>query len=81
MKSLLSYNAEDKENVYIFGEIFKKGFIPFAITEFGDVICINCKNENIELYLHELDIFEYISKNIEDFFNILNQNNKNKEKG
>lgn len=71
MKSLLSYNEEDKENVYIFGEIFEKGFIPFAITEFGDVICINNKNGNIELYLHELEEFEYVCENIEQFFNIL----------
>lgn len=71
IKSLLSYNIDDKENVYIFSEIFKKSFIPFAITEFGDVICINNKNENIELYLHELDTFEYICKDINEFLNIL----------
>lgn len=75
IKSLLSYNIDDKENVYIFSEIFEKSFIPFAITEFGDVICINNKNENIELYLHELDTFEYICKNIDEFLNILYQDN------
>ncbi len=75
IKSLLSYNIDDKENVYIFSEIFEKGFIPFAITVFCDVICINNKNENIELYLHELDTFEYICKNIDEFFSILYQDN------
>lgn len=40
LKSLISYNGKDRENIYIFGDIFKKGYIPFAITEFGDVVCI-----------------------------------------
>lgn len=71
MKSLLSYNTEDKENIYFFSEIFEKGFIPFAITEFGDTICINNQNKNVELYLHETDSFEYICKDVEDFINIL----------
>lgn len=70
-KSLLSYNKEDKENIYIYDKLFHKGYIPFAITEFGDAICVNIDNEFIELYLHELDKFEYVCDNIEKFLNIL----------
>lgn len=71
IKTLLSYNKEDKENIYIYDDIFAKDYIPFANTEFGDTICINNKNANIELYNHEADRFEYISENIETFFNMI----------
>lgn len=67
VKCLLSYNKNDRENIYIFDDLFNKGYIPFAITEFGDVICINNKMETVELYLHERDCFENVSKNIEEF--------------
>lgn len=71
MKLLLSYNKDDKENIYSYSDLFYKGYIPFGITEFGDVICINPLNYSIEIYLHELDTFEYICENIETFFKIL----------
>lgn len=45
----------------------KNGYIPFAIAEFGDIICINVKNGNIELYNHEMNEFERVCENI-DFF-------------
>ncbi len=28
----------------------KRGYIPFAITEFGDVLCIKTNNGCVELY-------------------------------
>ena len=71
IKTLLSYNQSDRENIYIYLDFFKKGYIPFANTAFGDVICLNNKNENIELYLHEIDKFEYVCENIEQFINKL----------
>ena len=71
LQGLISFNKEDKANIFIFEELLKKGYIPFAITEFGDVICIKIDNESIELYLHELDKFEYVCDNIEKFLNIL----------
>lgn len=71
IKTLLSYNQSDRENIYIYLDFFKKGYIPFANTDFGDVICLNNKNENIELYLHEIDKFEYVCENIEQFINKL----------
>lgn len=68
LKKILSYNKEDKDNVYIFSELIDKGYIPFAITEFGDVIC-ESKEQTICLYKHEFDEFEYVAKDIDDFIN------------
>ena len=70
-KSLLSYNKEDKENIYIYDELFHRGYIPFAITPSGDLLCINKENQNVELYLHETDIFELICSDITKFIDTL----------
>lgn len=70
-KSLISYNKDDKDNIYLYEEIFDKGLIPFANTEFGDVICINNKTNEVELYLHELDKTEKICDSISEFFDKL----------
>lgn len=67
-KKILSYNKEDKDNVYVFSELIDKGYIPFGITEFGDVIC-ESKEQTICLYKHELDEFEYVAENVEEFIN------------
>lgn len=68
IKKILSYNEEDKDNVYMFNKLIDKGYIPFAITEFGDAIC-ESKEESIYLYKHELDEFEYVAVNVEEFIN------------
>lgn len=73
MQGLISYNKDDKGNIYVYDEIFKKGYIPFAITEFGDVICININNQNIELYLHELGDFEFICNDLSEFIKDLDK--------
>lgn len=71
LQGLISFNKEDKANIFIYEDLLRKGYIPFAITEFGDAICVNIDNEFIGLYLHELDKFEYVCDNIEKFLNIL----------
>lgn len=68
IKKILSYNEEDKDNVYIFRDLIDKGYIPFAITEFGDIIC-ESKEKTVYLYLHELNKFEYVAINVEEFIN------------
>lgn len=70
-KSLISYNKDDKDNIYLYEEIFDKGLIPFANTEFGDIICLNNKTNEVELYLHELDKTEKICDSISEFFDKL----------
>ena len=67
IKSLLSFNKEDRETVYSFKDLIKKDYLPFVTTEFGDVICLNIKDNSIELYEHETDKFEYICQNIDEF--------------
>lgn len=71
LQGLISFNKEDKANIFIYEELLKKGYIPFAITEFGDMVCINDENNNVELYIQEQDKFEYVCKDIELFFNKL----------
>ena len=68
IKKILSYNEEDKDNVYMFNDLIDKGYMPFAITEFGDVIC-ESKEKTIYLYKHELDEFEWVAENIREFIN------------
>lgn len=70
-KCLLSYNENDRENIYIYDKLFKIGYIPFAITEFGDLVCINNENKSVELYLHESETFENVCDKIETFFDTL----------
>lgn len=71
LQGLISYNKEDKVNIFIYENLLKKGYIPFAITEFGDIICVDNNNQNIELYLHETAGFEKISEKIEEFFKVI----------
>ena len=71
LKSLISYNIDDRENIYIYTNFFDKGLLPFAITEFGDIICLNSKNNEVELYLHELNKCEKICDNILEFIDKL----------
>jgi len=71
MKSLISYNKDDKENIYLYTGFFDKKLLPFAVTEFGDLICYNKNTNEIELYLHEQDKCEKICDNILEFFNKL----------
>lgn len=68
VQNLISYNKESKESIYMYESIFNMEYIPFAITPFGDIICINKKTKAVELYLHEENKFEYICDDIDDFF-------------
>lgn len=66
-KCLLSYNENDRENIYAFDKFFKNKYIPFAVTEFGDVLCLDDEKQ-VVLYLHESDSFERVCKDVCSFF-------------
>lgn len=42
-------------------------YIPFANTPSGDIVCIEIYSNKVELYIHELEIFEFICEDIEIF--------------
>lgn len=71
LQGLISFNKDDKANILIYENLLRKGYIPFAITEFGDIICVNVENSNIELYIQEQDKFEYVCKSMDLFFDKL----------
>ena len=71
LHGLISFNKEDKANIFIYDDLLKKGYIPFAITEFGDVVCINNETRCVVLYLHETENFENVCDKINVFFNLL----------
>lgn len=71
LQGLISFNKDDKANIFIYEELLRKGHIPFAITAFGDLVCINNENKSVELYLNETDTFENVCDKIEIFFKTL----------
>lgn len=60
-KSLLSFNEDDKETIYMVYDQFKdsKKF-PFATDSAGNVICYDYENKIYLFYNHELDEYEEI---------------------
>ena len=62
-KSLLSYNANDLENIYDVYPLFEKcGLFPIASDAAGNFICYDAKLEVLVLYCHESEDTERIVK-------------------
>ena len=73
VKTILSYNKEDMENVYTAIEILKEEgvyLIPFAYTPSGDFICLEINNA-VVLWKHETSIIERISPTFSLFIDSL----------
>lgn len=73
IKTLLSYNENDIENIYRVLDIFKKeeiDLLPFAIDPSGNYICVD-KENSVVLWNHETNIVEYIAKSFSEFLNRL----------
>lgn len=71
-KKLLSYNREDKENIYTALDVLSKEnkeLFPIGVDPSGNYICFY-KN-NIVLYLHETGVIESIESTFENFLNAL----------
>jgi hypothetical protein len=63
-KSILSYNEDDKENIYnIYMDLFKRSeYFPFASDAAGNFICYDIKTGKLVLYNHETNNVEIILK-------------------
>lgn len=72
IKKLLSYNKEDRENIYSFVDVVRKeaaDLFPVATDEFGNFICL--KNDKLVLWLHETGGEEFIANSMTDFISNL----------
>lgn len=71
MKSLLSFNKEDKENIWSVNEWVKSDlnniFIAFAIDNFGNLICFDVNNDSIVFWNHENNETELVAKSFDEF--------------
>jgi hypothetical protein len=74
IKRFLSFNPQDKEsiwNIYKCNELnFCNKYIPFAIDNFGNLICFNY-NSQIIFVNHETLQEEFVASNFDDFMNNL----------
>ena len=61
-KSMLSYNLEDKETIYmVYPELFEDtGLYPIASDAAGNFICYDLKTKKYKLYNHETGVAEDI---------------------
>ena len=74
IKSFLSFNKDDKETVWNVLEYNKYelfGFIPFAIDNFGNLICFQKGNDSIVFLNHESFCIDFIANNFDAFMNNL----------
>ena len=71
LKSFLSFNENDKETVWKIHEwnsdMLGKRFVPFAIDNFGNLICFDVKNSTIVFLNHENGKSEKIADSFHDF--------------
>lgn len=75
LKSFLSFNKDDKETVWKMYEWSKdelaNRFVPFAIDNFGNLICFDADNDHIVFLNHETLVIENIKDTFDDFMNSL----------
>ena len=72
VKTLLSYNKGDIENIYSAAEILKEAgenLFPFANDPAGNLICLS-ENE-VVLWNHETNEIERIAGSVDEFFVML----------
>lgn len=75
IKSFLSFNTEDTENIYSVIEYFKKEFndtiVPIATEPSGDYFCINVNDGSIVYWNQETNDLTYLFENFNKFINSL----------
>ena len=71
IKSLLSFNREDTDNIWKMNEWVKAElndkYVAFAIDNFGNLICFDCGNDNVVFWNHESNGIEFIAKDFDAF--------------
>ena len=71
IKSLLSFNKEDIENIYNVMDYFKKEFngelVPIASEPSGDYFCVDISKGSILYWEQETSKVIFISKNLNEF--------------
>ena len=75
LKSFLSFNHNDRETMWkIFAwnkaELSNK-YIPFAIDNFGNLICFNADNDKVVFVNHENLSIELIADTFSEFIEVL----------
>lgn len=75
LKSFLSFNHEDKETVWKIFEWNKEEltdkFIPFAIDNFGNLICFDASNDHVVFINIENVTSEKIANSFAEFLELL----------
>jgi hypothetical protein len=74
LKTFLSFNPEDKENVWSYyswtNVLFKDKYIAFAVDNFGNTLCFNLEGEIFFIGYETLKT-EYVASSFEEFLDIL----------
>lgn len=71
MKSLLSFNKDDRENVWNIRQFMFNKYLPFAIDNFGNMICFNIVDDSVVFINCEIQSVEYIADDFVKFLNLL----------
>ena len=75
VKTRLSFNPSDKENIYVALEFLKNeqvnNLIPLANDPFGNYICLDREDKKIYFLNHNTLEIEFIAKDYEAFLNML----------
>lgn len=75
LKSFLSFNKEDKENVWYMFEWLekeiKKKYIPFAIDNFGNLVCFDKSNDKIVFVNNDNMSVQIVADTFDDFLKTL----------
>ena len=75
LKTLLSFDPDDRETVWkaIEWECMRPGYIPFAVSAFGDPICFDKTNGRVVLLDHESGLIEDVVDDFERFITSLRE--------
>ena len=70
--SLLSLDALSKEyilNFQKFDSQYENTLIPFALLEFGDLLCFERETNKIVIYYHESDTYKTLAESWTELYN------------